>query len=209
MRKLLAGVYSTWIIAMAISLGFIVSVSSCGLAANTSLTSASKSTSDSEYESYVQTSHTYNSIDLFEKSYARATNEQKKQLDALKDDKSIKLPGQWTKRILIIMNELPADTPMLTMDDISLICQSDGLKSLYKVDSIQFQRIVLNEFNQIAGAPDYQGGSGMYRFYYFLDADHKRFVQVIEGLLFLTSTDNEGNMTSINLCDALYKKDNQ
>jgi hypothetical protein len=145
--------------------------------------------------------------DLLEWAYTQASDEQKRQLDVIKNDKSMLLPpGQWTKRILVVMNELSADTPMLTMDQIKAIFLKENIKSLYGIDSKKFQHLILGEFNQIAGAPDYEGGSGVYGYTYFLNAERTEVVSFMEGecILLYTSTDPKGNRTTINLSEAVY-----
>jgi len=83
--------------------------------------------------------------DLLRVAYERANNDQKRDLNALANDKSVPSFLQQTKNILIIIGALPKDTPMLTIDEAKAICTDPQVQSV---------KSILDKFNSIAGAPD-------------------------------------------------------
>lgn len=107
--------------------------------------------------------------DLYERSYARATtDEQREQLKAIFADRSLGI-GEWVRPVLIIIGDLPADTPRLTVQDAA---------NLYgKVDFADMEK----EFNKIAGAPDWIGGSGIYRSIYYLNDERTEAMYLMLG----------------------------
>ena len=91
---------------------------------------------------------------FYELSWDRATSEQREQLEAIFADDGISLMGEWERDVLIILGDLPADTPRLTLQDAA---------NLYS--SVEYYNIE-KEFNKIAGAPDYVS---RYLLVYFLN----------------------------------------
>jgi hypothetical protein len=141
--------------------------------------------------------------DLLEWAYDQATDEQKQKLDEIKNDKSITLPGQWTKRILIVMNELPIDTPMLSLSIVETILLKESVRA-FDVYSDEFTQAVVNEFNIIAGAPDYEGGSGTYQYEYFLNNEHTQIILVVLGTVKYIVKGEDGSINKTDLCKLLY-----
>ena len=105
--------------------------------------------------------------DLYEKSYAKATDAQKKQLESIQTNTtSYGYAQEYTKQILIIMGELPADTPQITLAQAQAICKDIQERNL---SFSEFTPALIAAFNEIAGAPDYNGGSGMRVIDYYLN----------------------------------------
>jgi len=68
-----------------------------------------------------------------------------------------------------VLGDLPADTPRLTVQDAG---------NLYgKVDFADMEK----EFNKIAGAPDWIGGSGIYRSIYYLNDERTEAIYLMLG----------------------------
>ncbi len=102
--------------------------------------------------------------------YAQATDqEQKNAIDKLKEDRSLGI-GEWKRESLKIIGQLPNDAARLTVDSaLKVISQKKT-----DVD-------VIDEFNKIAGAPDWEGGSGIHRVIYYLDEQRKEAIYVVAG----------------------------
>ena len=128
--------------------------------------------------------------DLYERSYARATtDEQREQLQAIFADPGIGLVGEWVRPVLIVLGDLPADTPRLTIQDV---------ENLYgKVDFADMAK----EFNKIAGAPDWIGGSGIYREIYYLNDERTEAIYLIFGDVFYFKNNEDGTQTRLPIGD--------
>ncbi len=94
---------------------------------------------------------------FYESAYAKATGEQKEELDKIIADKSIGLPGEWRRPVLIAIGDLPKDQPRLTSEQAGKLYDTKDRSALE------------SEFNKIAGAPDFVGGSGIGRSIYYLN----------------------------------------
>ena len=101
---------------------------------------------------------------FYELAYAKATSEQKEEIDKIIDDKSIGLPGEWRRAVLIAIGDLPKDTPRLSAEQAAKLFDSKEISDLE------------SEFNKIAGAPDFVGGSGIQRSIYFLKDDRSEAI---------------------------------
>ena len=101
---------------------------------------------------------------FYELAYAKATSEQKEELDKIIDDKSIGLPGEWRRAVLIAIGDLPKDTPRLSAEQAAKLFDGKEISDLE------------SEFNKIAGAPDFVGGSGIQRSIYFLKDDRSEAI---------------------------------
>jgi hypothetical protein len=140
-------------------------------------------------------------LDLFNDSYAVATDDQKKQLDAIRSDDSMELHGQWTKRILIVMNKLPADSPMLSLSSV----QAECARKLSEVCDEPFEKVAVTEFNKLAGAPDWEGGSGIYRYVYFLNEARTEQIMIINGTILSIIFQENGEQIVTDMMDANHK----
>jgi len=101
---------------------------------------------------------------FYELAYAKATSVQKEEIDKIIDDKSIGLPGEWRRAVLIAIGDLPKDTPRLSAEQAAKLFDSKEISDLE------------SEFNKIAGAPDFVGGSGIQRSIYFLKDDRSEAI---------------------------------
>lgn len=107
--------------------------------------------------------------DPFESYYEIATEEQRAKLDALYEEYA-GLSWEHEREMKIIMGELPEDTPRLTREDAERICASVDVKEHEYFE--EFEEYVAGLFNEIAGAPDLNGGSGIaHRVYYTDDSE--------------------------------------
>lgn len=79
--------------------------------------------------------------------------------------------GAWTREALMIVGELPEYQDRLTLREAERI-----VKQAAGTDS------VVERFNAIAGAPDWQGGSGVDRKIYFLDNEKQEAIIVWNGM---------------------------
>jgi hypothetical protein len=107
---------------------------------------------------------------LYEKAYAKATSEQKAELDKIIADKGVGLPGEWIRPVLIAIGDLPKDQPRLTAKQAGDIYDRIGTDG----------RALESEFNKIAGAPDFVGGSGIGRYIYYLNENRTDAIYVFD-----------------------------
>jgi len=128
--------------------------------------------------------------DLYERSYARAiTDEQREQLKAIFADPGIGLVGEWVRPVLIMLGDLPADMPRLTVEDVA---------NLYgKVDFEEMGK----EFKKIAGAPDWIGGSGIYREIYYLNDERTEAIYLMLGDVLYIKINEDGTHTRLPIED--------
>jgi hypothetical protein len=96
------------------------------------------------------------------------TQEQKDALLALKKRPSDEGWGRWKRDALEIIGELPKGSRRIKLEDAERI----NLK-------FNEESSILQAFNKIAGAPDYEGGSGMTHTTYYTDKSHKEGFLVV------------------------------
>lgn len=121
--------------------------------------------------------------DLYERSYARATtDEQREQLKAIFADHSLGI-GEWVRDVLIVLGDLPADTPRLTAQDAA---------DLY--GKVEFEDME-EGFNKIAGAPDWVGGSGIHLVIYFLNDERTEAINLSLGYVLHVVYNEDGTET--------------
>ena len=125
---------------------------------------------------------------FYEWSYERATPEQREQLDAIIADHSLGV-GEWRRDVLITLGYLSADTPRLTAQDAA---------ELY--DKVEYKDLE-NEFNRIAGAPDWVGGSGIHRVVYFLNDERTEAIYLIFGDVHYVIFNEDGTQTRLPIGD--------
>ena len=126
---------------------------------------------------------------FYELAYAKATSEQKVELDKIIADKSISLPGEWRRAVLIAIGDLPKDQHRLTAEQAGEIYDRIGGD----------ERVLESEFNKIAGAPDFVGGSGIGRSIYFLNDDRSEAIFVMMGDAFHYVYNDDGTRTTLPL----------
>ena len=119
------------------------------------------------------------SMTLFSKSYAIATEAQKKQLSQIQESNEWGAMGDYTRAIMIVMGDLSADTPRLTLEQAQEIC--DDLEGRWFLSSDTFEENAVKLFNKFAGAPDFQGGSGVYRYVYYLNEEQTESITIMLG----------------------------
>lgn len=112
------------------------------------------------------------------------TQEQKDALLALKKDNS----GEWTRNALEIIGELPEDARRIKVED------AERINMEYKDE-----RSIIEGFNKIAGAPDFQGGSGITITKYFIDGNKNDVIYVSLNEIKHIVFDEQGNRTRIPL----------
>ncbi|MDR0373326.1 MAG: hypothetical protein LBI79_07220 [Nitrososphaerota archaeon] len=120
---------------------------------------------------------------FYELAYAKATGEQKVELDKIIADEGIGLPGEWIRPVLIAIGDLPKDQPRLTAEQAGEIYDRIGRD----VGALE------KEFNKIAGAPDFIGGSGIERSIYYLSDDRSQAIFLSLGNAFLSAVDDDGS----------------
>jgi hypothetical protein len=122
---------------------------------------------------------------LYELAYAKATREQKEELDKIIADKSIGLPGEWRRPVLIVIGDLSSDTPRLSAEQAAKLFDTKEISDLE------------SEFNKIAGAPDFVGGSGIGRSIYFLNEDRSDAIILMLGDVFYMVNNDDGTQTRL------------
>ena len=140
--------------------------------------------------------HPYNCtpLELYESCYARATDTQKKQLENIQTGKFGPYVSEYPKQVLIIMGDLPADTPQLTLAQARAVCENITSQQL---SFEAFKPTLLANFNTIAGAPDYDGGCGLSNIVYYLNEQGTEYIMVFEiGVRYI----NEDTNTHEKLC---------
>jgi|GEM_PF-1336839 len=111
--------------------------------------------------------------DFYDFCIKKAKNQtQIEELTKLKDDRTHGI-GYYKRDALIIIGELPNNQKRLSL------AQAENL-----INSKNNSREIIADFNKIAGAPDFEGGSGMTYTYYFLDDKHSEAVYVLGDSLF-------------------------
>lgn len=83
--------------------------------------------------------------------------------------------NHYIKQILILENKIPADAPYLTKEKAIEIC--NGLTDFPK-NTDACEQMIINAFNEVAFAPDFQGGSGITRTVYYTDETHSKAIIV-------------------------------
>lgn len=96
------------------------------------------------------------------------TEEQRDALHKLMQDSSLGVAGEWKRDALIIIGELPKDAKRIQLEDAERIVRESN-----------DQEPVQNAFNKIAGAPDWEGGSGIHKAIYFIDNNRKEGISVM------------------------------
>ena len=130
---------------------------------------------------------------FYELAYAKATSEQKEELDKIIDDKSIGLPGEWRRAVLIAIGDLPKDASRLSAEQAAEIYDSKEISDFKS----EFSKIseLESEFNKIAGAPDFVGGSGIERSIYFLKDDRSEAIFLMLGHVSYVVFNDDGTQT--------------
>ena len=119
---------------------------------------------------------------FYEAVYAKATGEQKEEIDKIIADEGSGLPGEWRRAVLIAVGDLPKDQPRLTAEQAGEIYDNVGKD----VGALE------REFNRIAGAPDFVGGSGIERSVYYLNDDRSQAIFLMLDDAILCTVNDDG-----------------
>jgi hypothetical protein len=122
---------------------------------------------------------------FYELAYAKVTVEQKEELDKIVADTRIGLPGEWRWPVLIVIGDLPKDTPRLSAEQAAKLFDSKEISDLE------------SEFNKIAGAPDFVGGSGIERSIYFLNDGRSEAIILMLNDVFHIVYNDDGTQTRL------------
>ena len=130
-----------------------------------------------------------NASPLFQEAYQRANDKQRRQLTNIDD--MLQLPGDYTRQIMIIMGDLPRNTPRLSLSEAKKICES--IQTEYDTGSLQGEAVeqtICQRFNEVAGAPDFEGGSGIGRTIYYLnDTGSERLIVMFTYISYINGND--------------------
>ncbi|MEK3883817.1 hypothetical protein [Paenibacillus sp. PL2-23] len=103
--------------------------------------------------------------------YALAeSSDERTALQRLEADDSMGI-GAWTRDALIVVGLLPYDQARLTLSDAEKIVKQGGAAGT-----------IVEDLNAIAGAPDWQGGSGIDRKVYYMDDERTEAIVVLGGV---------------------------
>jgi hypothetical protein len=126
---------------------------------------------------------------FYEQAYAKATSEQKAELDKIIADNSIGLPGEWIRPVLIAIGDMPKDQHRLTAKQAEEIYDRIGGD----------EDTLANEFDKIAGAPDFIGGCGIVRSIYYLNDDRSESIHVMMNNAIHYAHNDNGTWTTLPL----------
>ena len=124
---------------------------------------------------------------LYERSMLHADPEQKKKLEGIDTYGYEVLPEEMTKQIMIIMGELPEDVPMLTLVKAQELIEEVKADPECPTNLDLLGDTIAKRFNEIAGAPDIECGSGLSHRIYFLNEEHTECIDITMGLVYYSS----------------------
>jgi len=120
----------------------------------------------------------------FDRAYLRGGEEQRSRLrtEGKMYKEQFGTVGDYTRLIRRVFGELPEDQPRLTQEQVFTIV--DTLKAQKeKLNYTEAAGQFLKMLDEVAGAPDFEGGSGdSYRIYAFTD-DLSSYAYVMDGVL--------------------------
>ncbi|MFD2329094.1 hypothetical protein ACFSR7_07520 [Cohnella sp. GCM10020058] len=108
------------------------------------------------------------------------SREQTEALTALQKDNSFGI-GVWKREALRIIGQLPQTSTRLSVEDVKRVISTNS-----DIESVAMA------FNRIAGAPDWEGGSGIARSIYFTDDLHKELIVIMLGKVLYVIIDENG-----------------
>lgn len=124
-------------------------------------------------------------MSLYEYCYAHASDEQRRQLESFemryKGATSELLREGYIRQIETIMGALQSDTPRLTVEQARSI-YFEVLAEGYLPGSRELAIELERRYNEIAGAPDYVGGSGLYITVYSCNPEFTEGIFIINGV---------------------------
>ena len=104
-------------------------------------------------------------LSFFDECYARATAEQREKLDDIGQYWDGR-PGDCYRKIMQAMGELDEDHPRITLEQARAICREEAASCETQQEAVIE---ALGRIDEIAGACDFYGGSGVNATYYFLN----------------------------------------
>lgn len=123
-------------------------------------------------------------MSLYEYCCAHASDEQRRQLESFemgyKGATSELLREGYIRQIETIMGALPSDTPRLTVEQARSIyfeVRAEG----YGLGSRELEMELIRRYNEIAGAPDYDGGCGEYITVYSCNPEFTEGIIIVCG----------------------------
>ena len=121
---------------------------------------------------------------LYKYCCAHASDEQRRQLESFemgyKGATSELLREGYIRQIETIMGALPSDTPRLTVEQARSIyfeVRAEG----YGLGSRELEMELIRRYNEIAGAPDYDGGCGEYITVYSCNPEFTEGIIIVCG----------------------------
>lgn len=129
--------------------------------------------------------------DIFSVSFRNANEEQKEKLMAIEGG----LVRAWhVREIKTIMGEIPEDMPRLTVEVAERICKAYPIPSENESPD-KIDDDIAELFNEVAGAPDLDGGSGIhFRHYYLNDNDDSEYIRLTDGIVRYVNKKNNENI---------------
>ena len=119
---------------------------------------------------------------LYVNSMRVATDEQKRKLCEIHDNREL---GYWEeayeRRVAEIMGLIPENWPRVSVSDAKRILQEMIDEELITQEREFPTNLVKERFNEIAFAPDMDGGSGMICVRYYIDSTKTDFIEVSAG----------------------------
>lgn len=159
-----------------------------------SLTESEKQAYWDDYYRSVEdgTNFYYETVPLIDRAFDLANDTQKAQLEELKANNHGPYDS-YKKDIYLIMGALDPATPYLTREKAEEILA--GIHPSENMDYSDYEAEVKARFDKYAGAPDYDGGSGIARAYYYTDASHTAMIRIWLGLV--EYVDADGNAAKL------------
>lgn len=134
-------------------------------------------------------------VNPYEAATLKAANEEQK--EAIAQIKAA-TPLYGERAVKIVLGELPADQPRITEEQAkNIISKIAAAKTGATTEEKTSQ--LLKEFNEIHGAPDYVGGSGIYRTVYILSEAPGISITFLEGTVTLRKPDPNSPDKSIDI----------
>ncbi|MEK0312606.1 hypothetical protein [Cohnella sp. 56] len=108
------------------------------------------------------------------------SNDRTEALTDLRKDNSLGI-GVWKRDALTILGELPQASKRLSVEEAErIVSKEKDIKSMTIT------------FNEVAGAPDWEGGSGIERLIYYTDDSRKEAIVVMLGKVLHVIEDENG-----------------
>ncbi len=126
----------------------------------------------------------FNYIDLYDSCWHYATQEQRRALEEIPQVECCGSPmmGVYARAVLTIMGALPEDQSRLTLEHAQTSCAYVDAQG-YE-EHAELRRALLEEFNVLAGAPDYHGGSGTMYTIWLLNDEGTEYIRLsMSGLV--------------------------